>query len=146
MVDTRSLYQVWSQMMGGGTRLTSPPTVCLVITFVLSMIFFFFFLLSISRGSPHTSQISQWLVYPSLWLVISELNIRFCHCLLYKLLLRYQHRSAISSAVATRFCKLQEPLTRLQISRGDCISVYVYTQSLCPGEMEGWGGGGGECT
>ena len=58
-------------------------------------------LLSRCRGSPHTSQISQWLLYPSLWLRISGLNSHFRHCFLYKLL------SAVSLKMATRFCRLQ---------------------------------------
>ena len=32
------------------------------------------------RGSLHTSQISHFLLYPSLWLIVSGLNSHFCHC------------------------------------------------------------------
>ena len=41
-----------------------------------------------SRGSPHTSQISHLLLYPSLWLLVPGLSSQFCHTFLYNLLLR----------------------------------------------------------
>ena len=47
-------------------------------------------------GALCTSQISHLLLYPSLWLLVPGLSSHFCHCYLVEM--------------ATRFCKLQEPL------------------------------------
>ena len=75
-----------------------------------------FSVMLVCRGSPHTSQISQWLLYPSLWLLISGLNSHFCHCSHCKLL----SRSAMVSNIfekATRVCKLGEPLVCYNVFR-----------------------------
>ena len=65
----------------------------------------------LSRGSLHTSQVSNLLLYPSLWLLVPEQSSHFSHCFLYNLLLR----SALVSVyylweMVTRFCNLREPL------------------------------------
>jgi hypothetical protein len=67
------------------------------------------------RGSPHTSQISHLLLYPSLWLLVPGLSSQFCHYFLYNLLLRAALVSNIWGEMATRFCKLREPLTLLGV-------------------------------
>ena len=74
-----------------------------------------------SRGSPHTSQISYLLLYPSLWLLVPGLSSHFLP------LLPLQPAFNVSSGwqylweVATRFCKLQEPLLILQYNVHVCV-------------------------
>ena len=46
-----------------------------------------------SWGSPHTSQISHLLLYPSLWLLVPRLSSQLCHCFLIQLAFEW---SAIS--------------------------------------------------
>ena len=59
------------------------------------------------RGSPHTSQNSHLLLHPSLWLLVPGLSSHFLHYILCTL---YIQPAQHLIEMATRFCKLQEPL------------------------------------
>ena len=78
------------------------------------------------QGVPYTLakfQISNLLLYPSLWLLVPGLSIHFFHCFLYNLLLRSALVSNIFGDMATRFCMLQEPLCAIRVQYNDAVCI-----------------------
>ena len=66
-------------------------------------------------GSLHTSQISHLLLYPLLWLLVSGLSSRFLPYFPIHPAFEVSTGQLDLWKMATRFCKLQEPLTETTV-------------------------------
>ena len=79
----------------------------------------------IARGSPHTSQISHLLLYPSLWLLVPGLSSHSsCNCFFNNLLVisAVVGNDIIVEKRLKDFCKHQEPLVTNKFWTKFCLN------------------------